>query len=161
METKVDTHTHVGRHDDADAIGGIGDFGFLFVAEAGGADDDFLAVFEAIADVLHGRFGAREIDHYIEAVRVGDFRDCYIQHADTSEFTGIGSDQAGIRPFGRSAQLHAFGVGDGFNIGAPHAAAGPGYSNSFHFCFTRLLATATGWFNFGPGGDFACTSGYP
>ena len=65
MEGEVDADAEVGGEDDTCFFACGLDGGFACVVEAGGANDDVDAFFNAFLQVFEGRLGAGEVDEYV------------------------------------------------------------------------------------------------
>ena len=65
LERDVDTHAHIGRHDDGNVFGRRRNVGFLCVCETCGADDQLGAQLAAHLEVMHRALWAREVDQHL------------------------------------------------------------------------------------------------
>jgi len=151
LERDVHTHAHVGRHDDGDVFGDLGDLGFLVFRKTGGADHGLHAQFAANLQVGHRAFRTGEVDQEFRILEAsaqvaGDGHARGLTKPGCSVLTQrrAGGDVEG------TSQTAVIGGQDGFDQHVPHAAGGACHSDgqgivrrrSGHVGFTEKTGTA-------------------
>ena len=126
LEADVDADRHVGGEHRRDVPGQLRGQRPLLRGEAGGADDDRLAVQAADLQVLQRNLRDGEVDQDVAALDHGIqvVGDRHAEGAAAGDQPGILADQLVPRPLQGAGQLAPFGLLDGNDDSLAHASGG-------------------------------------
>ena len=131
FERDIDTHAHVGCHDDGHVFGDGFDFIFLGIGKTGGADDRLDAQGLANFQVRQGAFRSSEVNQVLGVLQAcfeiaGDQDATGFAHGSAS----VSSDSRAAGQIERTREAAIWGIGDGLNEHMAHAARSASNSDS-------------------------------